>query len=115
MVGDDSRRPIASGTRVPDAGALVASLSLEQKVRLLTGADAWSLHAEGAVGLRSIMLSDGPAGGRGAGFHPANPPPSLPFPGGRPPPPGEPPVDRLAPGPGEGGRARGGAALLAPA
>src|SRR5438270_13703110 len=80
MTGDDGRRPIASGTRVPDAGALVASLSLEQKVRLLTGADAWSLHAEGTVGLRSMMLSDGPAGVRGAGFAPAHPPPSLPCP-----------------------------------
>src|SRR5437763_16525307 len=80
MAGDDRRRPIASGTRVPDAGALVASLSLEQKVRLLTGADAWSLHAEGAVGLRSMMLSDGPAGVGGAGFDPADPPSAPPGP-----------------------------------
>src|SRR2546421_7766179 len=105
MAGDDSRRPIASGTRVPDAGALVASLSLEQKVRLLTGADAWSLHAEGAVGLRSMMLSDGPAGVRGAGLDPPHPPPSLPFPGARPPTPGEPPGNRPPPPPGAGGAA----------
>jgi hypothetical protein len=41
------------------------SLSLEQKVRLLTGADFWSLHPEPDVGLRRLVLSDGPAGVRG--------------------------------------------------
>jgi Fibronectin type III-like domain len=40
------------------------SLSLEQKVRLLTGADLWSLHPEPDVGLRRLVLSDGPAGVR---------------------------------------------------
>jgi beta-glucosidase len=40
-------------------------LSLEQKVRLLTGADFWALHAEPEVGLRRVVLSDGPAGVRG--------------------------------------------------
>src|SRR2546421_5528026 len=114
MAGDDSRRPIASGTRVPDAGALVASLSLEQKVRLLTGADAWSLHAEGAVGLRSMMLSDGPAGGRGGGFDPPNPPSSLPCPVAPAAPRGEPLVTGVTPAPGEEGRARGGDGLPAP-
>ena len=37
----------------------------EQKVRLLTGADFWSLHPEPAVGLRRLVVSDGPAGVRG--------------------------------------------------
>ncbi|MEU7858171.1 glycoside hydrolase family 3 C-terminal domain-containing protein [Nonomuraea sp. NPDC049141] len=45
--------------------SLVAALSLEQKVRLLTGADFWSLHPEPAVGLRRLVVSDGPAGVRG--------------------------------------------------
>ncbi|WBB61771.1 glycoside hydrolase family 3 C-terminal domain-containing protein [Streptomyces sp. WMMC500] len=45
--------------------ALVEKLTLEQKTRLLTGADNWSLHAEPAVGLRRIVLSDGPSGVRG--------------------------------------------------
>ena len=44
---------------------LLSALSLEQKVRLLTGADFWSLPAEPAVGLRPIVMSDGPAGVRG--------------------------------------------------
>jgi beta-glucosidase len=40
-------------------------LGLEQKVRLLTGADFWSLYPEPAVGLRRLVVSDGPAGVRG--------------------------------------------------
>ena len=114
MTGDDGRRPIASGTRVPDAGALVASLSLEQKVRLLTGADAWSLHAEGTVGLRSMMLSDGPAGVRGAGFDPANPSSSLPCPVALAATWDEPLVTGLTRALGQEARARGVDVLLAP-
>ena len=48
-----------------DLAARAAALSLEQKVRLLTGADFWSLHPEPAVGLRRLVVSDGPAGVRG--------------------------------------------------
>jgi len=44
---------------------LVARLDLERKVRLLTGASAWTTHDEPAVGLRAMVLSDGPAGVRG--------------------------------------------------
>jgi beta-glucosidase len=43
----------------------VGRLSLEQKVRLLTGADFWSLYPEPAAGLRALVVSDGPAGVRG--------------------------------------------------
>ncbi len=42
-----------------------ARLSLEQKGRLLTGADFWALYAEPEAGLRRVVLSDGPAGVRG--------------------------------------------------
>ena len=34
-------------------------------MRLLTGADFWSLHPEPEIGLRRMVLSDGPAGVRG--------------------------------------------------
>jgi beta-glucosidase len=43
----------------------VSALGLEQKVRLLTGADFWALHDEPAAGLRRLVTSDGPAGVRG--------------------------------------------------
>ncbi len=43
----------------------VGRLSLEQKVRLLTGAGFWALYDEPDAGLRPMVLSDGPAGVRG--------------------------------------------------
>ncbi|TMB46834.1 MAG: glycosyl hydrolase, partial [Chloroflexi bacterium] len=63
-----------------DESGLVGRLSLEQKVRLLTGADSWRLYGESAVGLRPIVVSDGPAGVRGTGFDPSMPSSSLPCP-----------------------------------
>ena len=65
---------------ISDESSLVARLSLEQKVRLLTGADSWVLHGEGDVGLRPMVMSDGPAGVRGVRFDAANPSSSLPCP-----------------------------------
>ncbi|MFD5116354.1 MULTISPECIES: glycoside hydrolase family 3 C-terminal domain-containing protein [unclassified Streptomyces] len=44
---------------------LLEKLDLRQKVRLLTGASNWRTHAEPAIGLRALTLSDGPAGVRG--------------------------------------------------
>jgi beta-glucosidase len=63
-----------------DESGVVARLTLEQKVRLLTGADAWSLNGESAVGLRPMVFSDGPAGVRGTRFDPGHPSSSLPCP-----------------------------------
>ncbi|NTW40083.1 MAG: beta-glucosidase [Cellulomonadaceae bacterium] len=48
-----------------DLAARLAALSLEQKVRLMTGADFWSLYPEPDAGLRRLVVSDGPAGVRG--------------------------------------------------
>ncbi|HEX4722770.1 MAG TPA: glycoside hydrolase family 3 C-terminal domain-containing protein [Pseudonocardiaceae bacterium] len=45
--------------------ALVDKLSLDRKVRLLTGATTWRTHDEPAIGLRAMVLSDGPIGVRG--------------------------------------------------
>ncbi|MBV9451516.1 MAG: glycoside hydrolase family 3 C-terminal domain-containing protein [Streptosporangiaceae bacterium] len=58
----------------------VGKLTLEQKVRLLTGADFWSLHAEPAVGLRRLVMSDGPAGVRGETWDERDPSASIPSP-----------------------------------
>ena len=43
-------------------------LDLEDKVKLLTGAAAFSLHGNEAIGLRSMIFSDGPTGVRGSEF-----------------------------------------------
>jgi beta-glucosidase len=59
-------------------GVLLARLSTAQKVRLLTGSDFWSLHAEPAVGLRAIVVSDGPSGVRGAVWDERDPSLNLP-------------------------------------
>ncbi|HEY6888925.1 MAG TPA: glycoside hydrolase family 3 N-terminal domain-containing protein, partial [Solirubrobacter sp.] len=59
---------------------LLSALSLEQKVRLLTGADFWSLHAEPAIGLRAIVTSDGPAGVRGRLWDEREPSANVPSP-----------------------------------
>jgi beta-glucosidase len=56
----------------------LAALGLEEKVRLLTGADFWGLHVEPAAGLRRLVTSDGPAGVRGARWDEASPSANLP-------------------------------------
>jgi beta-glucosidase len=48
-----------------DLAVLVTKLSVEQKVRLLTGASLWRTYDEPAVGLRAMVASDGPVGVRG--------------------------------------------------
>jgi beta-glucosidase len=58
----------------------VQSLTLEQKVRLLTGADFWALHDEPAVGLRRLVTSDGPAGVRGELWDEREPSANVPSP-----------------------------------
>ncbi|BCW57336.1 glycoside hydrolase family 3 C-terminal domain-containing protein [Arthrobacter sp. StoSoilB20] len=62
----------APETGAPDAETriqeLARSLTLEQQVQLLTGADVWSTHAVPGIGLSRVVLSDGPAGVRGEDF-----------------------------------------------
>lgn len=60
--------------------ALVRSLSLEDKVLLLTGRDSWSLHPLPEIGLRSIVFSDGPAGVRGDTWDERSPSVNFPSP-----------------------------------
>jgi beta-glucosidase len=47
---------------------LIAALDLPAKVRLLTGATAFTLAPEAAIGLGELRLSDGPTGVRGLKF-----------------------------------------------
>ena len=58
----------------------VQALTLEQKVRLLTGADFWALHDEPAIGLRRLVTSDGPAGVRGELWDEREPSANVPSP-----------------------------------
>ncbi|WP_291411222.1 glycoside hydrolase family 3 C-terminal domain-containing protein [Actinophytocola sp.] len=51
--------------RTEELRRLVGKLDLDQKVRLLTGATQWRIHAEPAIGLRPVVMSDGPVGVRG--------------------------------------------------
>jgi beta-glucosidase len=59
---------------------LLARLTLEQKVSLLGGQDFWSLPAIPEIGLRSLVMSDGPIGVRGTGWAPEDPSIALPSP-----------------------------------
>ncbi len=63
-----------------DLRDLVSSLSLREKVDLLTGADSWTTRAAPAIGLRQIVMSDGPAGARGTRLDERHPSTSLPCP-----------------------------------
>jgi beta-glucosidase len=59
---------------------LLAALSLDDKVSLLTGADNWRTRPLPAIGLRGMVVSDGPAGVRGITMDERNPSASLPCP-----------------------------------
>ncbi len=61
-----------------DLTELVARLTLKQKVTLLTGASTWTFAAEPAVGLHTILVSDGPTGVRGPAMDDRDPSASLP-------------------------------------
>ena len=60
--------------------SLIGKLTLEQKVRLLTGADFWSLLPEPEIGLRRLVMSDGPAGVRGERWDERDPSANIPSP-----------------------------------
>jgi beta-glucosidase len=70
--------PPAPGTRAPAEQALLAALSVPDKVRLLTGAANWRTHGAPAIGLRPMIVSDGPSGVRGVTKDERHPSTSLP-------------------------------------
>jgi beta-glucosidase len=61
-----------------DSAALVGRLSLEDKVRLLTGRDFWTTHPMPEIGLRRMLVSDGPSGVRGEVWDERDPSLNLP-------------------------------------
>jgi beta-glucosidase len=63
-----------------DVDDLLKQLTLEEKASLLTGQDFWSLPAIDRIGLRSLVMSDGPIGVRGTGWAPDDPSIALPSP-----------------------------------
>ncbi|HXZ76478.1 MAG TPA: glycoside hydrolase family 3 N-terminal domain-containing protein, partial [Streptosporangiaceae bacterium] len=72
--------PPAAGTRAPAEQALLATLSVPDKVRLLTGAANWRTHGAPAIGLRPMIVSDGPSGVRGVTKDERHPSTCLPCP-----------------------------------
>lgn len=58
--------------------AALAALGLEEKVQLLTGRDFWTTWPLPAVGLRRILVSDGPSGVRGERWDERDPSLNLP-------------------------------------
>jgi beta-glucosidase len=64
--------------RPADVTNLLHQLSLEEKVGLLTGQDFWSTCPLPGIGLRSMILSDGPSGVRGAVWDERDPSLNLP-------------------------------------
>ncbi|MEP7022338.1 MAG: glycoside hydrolase family 3 C-terminal domain-containing protein, partial [Actinomycetota bacterium] len=69
-----------TGTSPASERSLIAALSVEEKVLLLTGADSWRTQGAEALGLRPMITSDGPAGVRGVVKDERSPSSSLPCP-----------------------------------
>src|SRR4051812_124720 len=59
---------------------VINQLDLEEKVSLLAGQDFWSLPAIDRIGVRSLVMSDGPIGVRGTRWAPDDPSIALPSP-----------------------------------
>ncbi len=60
--------------------AALAALSLEEKVRLLTGQTTWRTYALPGIGLRAMVTSDGPVGVRGQRWDEREPAANVPSP-----------------------------------
>ncbi|MGC5168138.1 beta-glucosidase [Luteimicrobium sp. DT211] len=63
-----------------ELAAIAAELTTEEKVALVVGAGMWSTTPVDRVGLRGVVVSDGPAGVRGTGDVPGETSASLPAP-----------------------------------
>ncbi|MCH5677105.1 beta-glucosidase H [Streptomyces gilvus] len=79
MAGTTDTSP-ADQAREAAVEAALGKLDLEAKARLLSGQDVWSLPALPEIGLRSLVMSDGPIGVRGVRWTADDPSIALPSP-----------------------------------
>ncbi|KAA0932083.1 glycoside hydrolase family 3 protein [Streptomyces apricus] len=73
-------RTAADRAREAVVEAALAALDLDTKARLLAGQDVWSLPAVPEIGLKSLVMSDGPIGVRGVRWTADDPSVALPSP-----------------------------------
>jgi beta-glucosidase len=77
---EESQRTQADRAREAVVEAALGKLDLDAKARLLAGQDMWSLPALPEIGLRSLVMSDGPIGVRGVRWTADDPSVALPSP-----------------------------------
>ncbi|MFD3314508.1 glycoside hydrolase family 3 C-terminal domain-containing protein [Streptomyces sp. NPDC058694] len=81
MAGTQGTRSTpADQAREAVVGTALAKLDLDAKTRLLAGQDMWSLPALPEIGLKSLVMSDGPIGVRGVRWTADDPSIALPSP-----------------------------------
>ncbi|WP_406478252.1 glycoside hydrolase family 3 protein [Streptomyces sp. NBC_01615] len=81
MAGTPGTRPTpADEAREAAVEAALGRLDLDAKARLLSGQDMWSLPALPEIGLKSLVMSDGPIGVRGVRWTADDPSIALPSP-----------------------------------
>ncbi|MGW2365951.1 glycoside hydrolase family 3 protein [Streptomyces sp. NPDC001667] len=66
--------------RIPAVDAALRALGLDDKARLLAGDGMWTLPALPGIGLRALVMSDGPVGVRGVRWSAGDPSLALPSP-----------------------------------
>ncbi|MCX4880542.1 beta-glucosidase [Streptomyces sp. NBC_00847] len=79
MAGTPGTSP-ADQAREAAVEAALGKLDLDAKARLLSGQDVWTLPALPEIGLRSLVMSDGPIGVRGVRWGADDPSIALPSP-----------------------------------
>lgn len=77
MTATQARRPVPDDAEIERT---LSNLDIETKIQLLTGRDFWTTWPVESIGLRPIVMSDGPAGVRGENWDEREP--SANFPSG---------------------------------
>ncbi|MET9374750.1 glycoside hydrolase family 3 C-terminal domain-containing protein [Streptomyces sp. NPDC002992] len=80
MAHQDGNSDSAARTREAVVEAALGKLDLDTRTRLLAGQDMWSLPALPEIGLKSLVMSDGPIGVRGVRWTADDPSIALPSP-----------------------------------